>query len=282
MKKKFPLSFPTFYLLNLVSWSTCYYYENEAELNPIFLDQVDYVQPTQQKNQEIIQPQLQKLQIPIDFYKDKKPEENQKPNFFVIQPSSISQNSNEKDNFELNSQSQTTSQSVFIINVENSTNSKQLLQTQQPTSKVTSIKLQNSINISRAGKNKNVFSMIVTPAGNSKSLMPENVTKTSTILSILSNISFIYQTTQNLNATDIVYRNSSNETLTAKYEQIDSIIKEINQTYKIDLNTKYRTEHKIHCLNCSQINFADECREFADYDLNDLINIFCCQCNSEL
>jgi hypothetical protein len=84
-------------------------------------------------------------------------------------------------------------------------------------------------------------------------------------------------------------RNNSNFSLldqkylnVSKIQRLDSIIKEINNSFKLDLKQKYGTEHKIHCLNCTDIQQLDECRDYVDYDFNELINIFCCQCNSEL
>lgn len=82
------------------------------------------------------------------------------------------------------------------------------------------------------------------------------------------------QTTSSRNYTTTVYGTKS--------ERINAIISEINQTIRLDLSMNYTYKDKANCSNCSQITNAEECKDFGDYDLNELVIIFCCQCNYEL
>jgi hypothetical protein len=72
----------------------------------------------------------------------------------------------------------------------------------------------------------------------------------------------------------------------SRNRQFDSIIREINSSYNINFAnltnfTSKTAEAKMSCLNCTQITYAEECKDFTDYDLNELINMFCCQCTSK-
>lgn len=73
--------------------------------------------------------------------------------------------------------------------------------------------------------------------------------------------------------------------------KMNMILNEINNTLKIDLNDRKTYQNlsnnkttdanaQIQCLNCTLINNSSECQDFVELEYNELINMFCCQCNS--
>jgi hypothetical protein len=250
----------------------CVYYENEVELNPVIQEQYDFIgQPEQQAQNQPFQFELPRRFQPqpprvYDPQTELNPETYDSPfilitstrrHFLPTQPALLA---NQHHN-------------IFLENENSNQNTKPT-----PPQTISSI---NSI------INSNVFS--------NKTLLRPNQTRDSRVKAFknsnslsrfvpvqrkpaqISSSTSLKNSSTDLN--DNSKKSASNET---RYGQIDSIIKEINQSYTIDLNRKYKSEHRINCLNCSQITYAEECKDFADYDFNELINIFCCQCNNEM
>lgn len=99
----------------------------------------------------------------------------------------------------------------------------------------------------------------------------ENLIKTSSEKTILDleNINFVSSTTD-----QIILAKTVNKKLF-----VNSIIKDINETFKLDFEKNYKKED-FDCLTCRKIVDKNDCYIYSQFDSFDLINTFCCQCNN--
>jgi hypothetical protein len=263
----------------LVGGRECVYYENEAELNPVLSqDQYDFVD--QQDGQPFNQP------FRYDSLLNTRVRPQPPPPPSIFSPSLVlNQDRYESPFIYLTTTGgmlpqPTPTQPSFLANqhhnifAEND-NSKSISKPGHQPQTFHSIP-HNAIAKTDAASNRTFLRLNNAAENRVKAFKNGNSLEKIVAIQRKLNQTSSFISTANLNESR---KALSNET---KYGQIDSIIKEINQTYTIDLNRKYNSEHKINCLNCSQITYAEECKDFADYDFNELINIFCCQCNSEM
>lgn len=122
-----------------------------------------------------------------------------------------------------------------------------------------------------------------------------DISTTSTISSTIMKSTTNFTTIENLNttilteisvtnleATNILSSTTTEVDSTTKISKkvfVDSIIKDLKETFKFDLSKKF-TDQNFDCLECGKIVDKNDCYAYAPYDTYNLINTFCCQCNN--
>ena len=82
--------------------------------------------------------------------------------------------------------------------------------------------------------------------------------------------------------------NNNSEINEAIRRKFNSILGEINGTYKLNLDADRKgfrldkSPKQIECFYCADIKSSSECKEMKDLEYYELVNLFCCQCNADM
>ena len=108
------------------------------------------------------------------------------------------------------------------------------------------------------------------------------ITSTNLIKSFINSINSSIITTSKPKSIQLTKFNSNKK---------DSILDSNRKEFLLDSNRKESVLDKINitkiiqnkklveCLNCSELKDKTECNQLEDYDMNQIVNIFCCECN---
>lgn len=62
-------------------------------------------------------------------------------------------------------------------------------------------------------------------------------------------------------------------------ESLSTLSKHDSLLIRLNSSKLIKNNNLIECLNCSELKDKSECEDFEDYDMMQLVNIFCCECN---
>lgn len=118
-------------------------------------------------------------------------------------------------------------------------------------------------------KTRSTMSANNTTTTSSRTLATNTNLSITTLKYMLNTITNIYLTTTRSTSTTT----STITSLNKNSDKYESIINKINETHLI------HNKKLIDCLNCSELKDNSECDQFEDYDMHQLVNVFCCECN---
>ncbi len=99
------------------------------------------------------------------------------------------------------------------------------------------------------------------------------ITSTNLIKSFINSINSSVITTSKPSRSQLSESSGNKKGSASDTDRKESVLDKINIT-KIIQNKKL-----VECLNCSEIKDKTECNQLEDYDMNQIVNIFCCECN---